>query len=240
MDWMGQWIDVILEDVPAGSCRRRMEAELRDHLETLRLALRESGRTEAEAREEALQLMGRPESLRREYRAAWRQTLPERLASLWYRLKAWAVGCAAMLGVHLLAAMNIAWIRDMALSLPGDSADPLVRLIRGTLGNLHNTWLGLLFPLATALTVGAYYLGRRFRTARRPAWQISLGLSFHWAFIAWFHIWWEAADDHRTFWAELWVYLTHGPSLGYYALTLALCVLLGAAFGRGMGRTATA
>lgn len=87
MNWKQEWIDEVLEEVPAGSCRRRMEAELRDHLETLRRDLTEAGWTEEEVRTEALRLMGRPERLREEYAAAWRQTLPGRLEALGYRLK---------------------------------------------------------------------------------------------------------------------------------------------------------
>lgn len=67
--------------------------------------------------------------------------------------------------------------------------------------------------------------------SRRPAGLISVGLSFHWAFIFAFETWWEALDDHRTFWEQLWRYLTYGPSCRYRLLTLALCVLLGVVFG---------
>lgn len=136
-----------------------------------------------------------------------------------------------MFGVHLLTAVALALAANLALSLPGDSTDPWVRMIRGTVGDLHNSWLWYLLPLTLALTAGAHYLGRRFRTAPRPAALICLGLLVHWVFIAAFDIWWEALDDHRTFWAELWGCLTYGPTLRYYACTLTLCVLLGVVFG---------
>lgn len=232
MDWNAQWIGQVLERIPAGSGRRRMEAELRDHLETLCRDLTEAGWTEAEARAESLRVMGRTEALREEYEAAWRQSLTGRLEILGYRLKTWAAGFAAMLGAHLLAAYLQAFVCEPAYALPGDSPDPWVQMIRGAADEFRNSWLWMFLPLVFALLVGARYLGRRFRTSPRPAALICPGLLVHWAFIAWFDIWWEAVDDHRTFWAELWGYLTYGPTLRYYACTLALCVLLAVVFGR--------
>lgn len=73
MDWIKQWTKETLADVPEGRYRRRMEKELRDHLETQYRALTEAGRTEDEAQAEALRVMGEPETLRGEYQAAWRR-----------------------------------------------------------------------------------------------------------------------------------------------------------------------
>lgn len=236
MNWKQPWIDQVLAEIPTGGCRRRMEAELRDHLETLCGALMESGRTEEEARAEALRAMGEPEQLREEYAAAWRRTLPGRLEALRYYPGAWARGYAVMWGVQLLVSCVISCVWQMALSLPGDSREAWVRMIRGSVGNLNNTWLWHLLPLTLALVAGAYDLSRRFQASRRPAGLIGVGLSFHWAFIFAFETWWEAVDDHRTFWEQLWRYLTYGPSFRYRFLTLALCVLLGVVFGRLLGK----
>lgn len=236
MDWKQAWTNEVLEKIPAGSCRGRMEAELRDHLETLYGVLVESGRTEEDARTETLRTMGELDKLREEYAAAWRRSLPGRLEALGRRLKAWAGGCAVMFGVHLLVSCLLSFVWQVALSLPGDSQDPWVRLIRGTVGDLNNSWLWYLLPLTLALAAGAYYLSRKFQVSRRPAGLICAGLSFHWAFIFAFETWWEAMDDHRTFWAQLWRYLTYGPSCRYRFLTLALCVLLGVVFGHLFGR----
>lgn len=232
MDWKQPWIDQVLAGIPPGSCRRRMEAELRDHLETLCRALMESGRTAAQAQAEARQAMGEPSRLREEYTAAWRLSLPGRLAALRYHLRTWAGGCAVMLGVQLLVSCLLSFVWQMALSLPGDSRDPWVRLIRGTVGDLNNSWLWSLLPLVLALAAGAYFLGRRFQVSSRPAGPVCLGLSLHWAFIFTLDIWWEALDDHQTFWEELRDCLTYGPALAYRFLTLALCVLLGVVFAR--------
>lgn len=96
MNWKQQWIDHVLAEIPTGSCRKRMEAELCDHLETQCSALMESGRTETEARAEALRTMGEPDKLREEYRAVWRRTLPGRLETLVWRLCVWVAGCGIM------------------------------------------------------------------------------------------------------------------------------------------------
>lgn len=230
MNWKQQWINQVLGRIPESSCRRRMEAELRDHLEALYGDLVDAGRTRAEARAEALRAMGEPERLREEYAAVWRRSLTGRLETLGRCLRAWARGCAVMFGVQLLTGCVLSLVWQMALSLPGDSRDPWVQMIRGTVGNLNNTWLWFVLPLVLALTAGASFLGRRFQTSRRPAGLIGVGLSLHWAAVNTFHIWWEAIDDHRTFGAELMVYLTNGPSRRYYFLTLMLCILLGLVF----------
>lgn len=74
MNWKQQWIDVVLAKIPAGGYRKRMQAELCDHLETQCCDLMESGRTESEAQVEMLGTMGEPETLQREYEAAWKRT----------------------------------------------------------------------------------------------------------------------------------------------------------------------
>lgn len=229
MNWKQQWIDGVLEDVPSGSYRRRLENELNDHLETRLHALMGSGRTEAEAQAEALEAMGAPDQLREEYRAAWRRSWPGRREALRRQLWTWVCGCAVMLGAHCLISYVMGTMWRMAISLPGDSHEPWIRLIRGTIGDLNNSWLRLFLPLTLALIAGAYYLGRKFRASRCPAALISVGLFVHWTFIAAFEIWWEALDDHRTFWEELKVYLPYNAV--YYFSTFALCILLGVVFG---------
>lgn len=229
MNWKQQWIDDVLEEIPGGSYRKRMENELNDHLETQYRALIESGRAEAEARAETLRAMGEPKSLKEEYQAAWLRSLPGRLAALGWRLGVWACGCAIMLGTHCLASLVMSTIWEMAISLPGDSQEPWIRLIRETVGDLNNSWLRLLLPLTLALIAGAYYLGFKFRASRCSAAFISAGLCIHWTFITAFEILVKSADHHRTFWEELKVYLPYNAV--YYSSTFALCILLGVVFG---------
>ncbi len=230
MDWKQQWIDEVLAEIPGGSYRRRVEAELRDHLETQCCALMEAGRTRDEARSEALHVMGAPEALQREYAAAWRRSWPARLEELGRRLRAWAGGLAVMFVAQVLISYTVGAIWTMAISLPGDSQDPWVRAIRGTVGDLNNSlFFSRLLPLLCALIAGAFYLSRKFQTSRCPAALISAGLCVHWAYLTAGQVWWKALDHHRTFWEELKVYLPFNAE--YCAFTLALCVLLGVVFG---------
>lgn len=230
MDWMEEFISQVLADVPRGSYRTRAEKELRDHLEALYQA-------EPWKKEEILVAMGEPEKLQKEYEAAWRRSLPGRIKELRCRLGAWAKGWLVMFGTHCAIFLVIGTVNNMALSLPGDSLDPWVRLIRGTLGDLHNSlfWRHL-FPLGSALMVGAYYLSRKFQTSRRPARPISAGLSLHWAFITLFRTWWYTVKAHHlSFWAAVGRHFYYNT--WYYVLTFALCVLLGYLFGRNTERS---
>lgn len=236
MNWKQQWIHEVLAEIPPSRYRRRMEAELRDHLETQCLALIDAGWTQDEARSEALRVMGAPEVLQREYAAAWRRSWPARLEDLGQRLRAWAVGLAVMFGTQLLISSVIDTIGNTAFPLPAASQGPWVRVIRGTVENLNNSlFFSRLLPLLCALIAGAFYLSRKFQTSRRPAASISAGLCVHWAYIAVFRIWFEALDDHMTFWEALNHSLPYNA--GYDFLILALCVLLGFAFGHMPGRT---
>ncbi len=236
MNWKQQWIDKVLAEIPEGGYRRRMEAELCDHLETQCRALMEAGRTQDEARAEALRVMGAPEALQKEYMAAWRRSLPGRLEELGRRLWAWAEGLAVMFGAQLLVTSVISTIWTMAISLPGDSQDPWVRAIRNTVGDLNNSlFFSRLLPFLCALIAGAFYLSWRLRASRCPAALISAALCVHWAYVSAYHVLIEALDDHRTFWEELKVYFAYNA--GYYSLTLALCVLLGVVFGHMSKRT---
>lgn len=237
MNWKQQWIDEVLENIPAGSYRHRVEAELRDHLETQYCALTEAGRTMDEAQAEALRVMGEPDSLQAEYRAAWRRSLPGRLAALGYRLKTWAKGLCLMFGVHGLIGFVRNQVCSAAFSLSGNSKEPWAKLIWNTAGNLNNSWVfALLLPLTLALLAGAYYLGRKFRASPRPEWQISVGLFFYWAFFAAVKAWFRALDNHhRPFWEAVGRHFYYNARL--YIPTFALCILLGVVFGRMSART---
>lgn len=106
MDWKQSWINEVLAEVPAGGFRRRLEGELRDHLETQYRALLEGGGAEDEARAEALRLMGEPEALREEYEAAWRRR-PE--------ARVWA--CLGWLAALFFGGVTLCWTYFLALIL---------------------------------------------------------------------------------------------------------------------------
>lgn len=230
MNWMDNFIENTLEKVPEGRYRKRAEAELRDHLETQCRALTEAGLPPEEVQTETLRAMGEPEKLQGEYEAAWRRTLEGRMNALGHRLEPWVLGCAVMGGVHFLIYAAVGTAFNLAISLPGDSQDPWVRLIRGTVGDINNSlfWRHL-FPLVLALAAGGFYLSRRFQGARHRVWKISMGLSFHWAYIVAYMTMWQAIDDHHLpFWEAAvrdFLYVAW-----YHALTLLLCILLGVVF----------
>ena len=225
MDWKQKWINKILTGIPAGNYRQRIEAELRDHLETQYLALLDSGRTKSEAQAEAISIMGAPDELKEEYRASWRRSRPGRMEALACCLKTCAKGYGVVFGVHSLISSIKSRIWMWAISLPGDSNIPRVKLIRSTLGNLNNSFFWFLFPLIIALVVGAYYMSRKLRAVRHPVLQISAVLCIRCAFIASLDIWFEALDDHMTFFEEL---IHMAP--WFYLVIFALCILLGYVF----------
>jgi len=216
MNWKQQWINEVLEEIPAGSYRKRAEAELYDHLETQCHALMEAGRTQDQARKEILRVMGEPEALQKEYAAAWRRSWPARLEELVHRLLAWAGGLAIMWWVQYLGCCAADAFWSTVLNLDSSS------------------FFRDLFALLCALIAGAFFLSRLFQTSRRPAVLISAGLFFHWASFVALGVSWEALDDHRTFLEELILFLTYNA--GYCALALTLCVLLGVVFGHMSGR----
>ena len=208
MNWKEQWTGEVLEKIPAGSYRKRLENELHDHLEAQCQCLMEAGRTESEARAEALRMMGAPEKLREEYKKSWQRSWPGRLAAWGYRLGCWVKGFCVMLGAHCLICygMNDYWY-------------------------LLDRKIWLYLPLALALIAGACYLGRKFQTARHPAWQISSVVFYYLALFFWIDVSWEAAEDRLTFWEEWWDrYMPYYPGRIYFYL-FALCILLGVVFG---------
>lgn len=73
MNWMENFIEQCLAEVPPGKYRTRTEKELEDHLEALRLDLEAAGRVPEEARAAALAQMGDPAELARRYVREWRR-----------------------------------------------------------------------------------------------------------------------------------------------------------------------
>ena len=244
MNWQQQWINTVLAEIPTGSYRGRMEAELRDHLDSQCRTLMEAGWTPDQAQAETLRTMGEPETLRKAYRAAWRRSRSARAGDLCCRMKAWAGGWAVMGGVHLLSAYILSAMWDMATSLPWNSHDKWVRLIRGTLRGIigdmsksYRSWyLPWWLPLVLALAAGAFYLGRKFKTSSHPAPLISAGLCLHWACIAAINGWWYAAlRPRRPFWEA--VECHFALMARHYCWTFALCILLGVVIGHIAAKT---
>lgn len=165
MDWKEGFIRRVLAAVPAGSWRRRMEAELRDHLDSQCRALAEAGRTQDEARAEALRLMGEPEKLKKEYEAAWRRRPEAKL-----RGAAGWLGAVIVGGILLYAAFCITFL---PLSIPMSVNGGLLRngAFQFLAGNL-TFWA----PFAVA----AAFLRLCTRNYRHRGVLISAGLLIIW------------------------------------------------------------
>lgn len=218
---MEEFIRQCLEGVPEGNYRTRTEKELRDHLECQRRALLEAGRTEAEARAETLGLMGDPEKLKEEYLAAWRRSLPGRLAVLGFCLRTWAKGLGVMFCMLYAACYPRNWMCDYLI---------------GDLRETHLYWLWDLIPLACSLVAGALYLDRRFRNARHSAALTSAGVLVHWANVTAFDVWWYIADHaYRANWEAAVRYLSR--NIRYISFTFVLCILLGVLFAQKRERS---
>lgn len=211
MNWMDNFLIESLEKVPNGRYRRRAEAELRDHLETQYRALTEAGRTPEEAQKETLCLMGEPEKLQEEYKAAWRRSFPERMAALGRCLGTLIVGMVVMFFVCYAVCCVRNWINDQ---------------LSEDLRNTHWYWVWYAFPLVISLVAGAFYMGRRSRTTRHPAALVSMGLCIHWANIVAIHGLFYVADHHHrpVGDAVLRFLFYHG---WYYLCTLLLGLLCG-------------
>lgn len=233
MNWMEEFIGQCLTEVPPGKYRTRTEKELRDHLECQRRALAEAGRTEAEARAEALAVMGDPDRLRGEYRAAWNRTLQARAG----RLGVIAGGCLLMGALYICTAVF--------LSVLGFTTDAI---------STGPTVLGRTFPMygdTAALAIfgsslfllpfslGALYLRARFRDARRPAVWVTLGLLAAWAGEKAVIIGLSALIYEMPPGPDLLHRIARGGDVtgpwftpAYIALTFLGCLVLGQLFGR--------
>lgn len=234
MDWKEGFIGRVLAAVPAGSWRGRMEAELRDHLDSQCRALAEAGRTQDEARAEALRLMGEPEKLRLEYEAAWRRSPAGRARRAASVLGGAAAGCVVMGALYIFAFVLL-----------------------GMVGFTYDTWLPdrVCFPIlsenriyvtvfSTVLfllpfTLGAWLLRFCFRRERRPVGLVTAGLLAAWA-----------GEKAAIIGLSMLIYqMPLGPDLltriydggdttapwfspVYILLTLVGCILLGQLFGR--------
>lgn len=239
MNWKQQWIDEVLEKIPAGSYRRRMEAELRDHLETQCRALMESGRTESEARAEALRAMGEPDKLQEEYRAAWRRSLPGRLAELGHRLKVWAAGCVVMGTLYIFT--------FMLLSIVGFTYDAILpdRVYFPILsGNKIYVTVFSTVLFLLPFTLGALFLRFFFRKESRPVGLVTVGLLAAWAGEKAAIISISALIYHMPLGLDLLTRIYHGGdttapwfSPANYVLTFLGCIFLGLTIGRLPVRT---
>lgn len=96
------FLRAVLADVPPGRYKSQAETELRDHIETGCEELSGGGKTHREAVEEVLHTMGDPETLRKEYDAAWRRRELSFFWPLYTSLLLYALAIALTVPVYLL------------------------------------------------------------------------------------------------------------------------------------------
>lgn len=225
MNWMEEFISQVLVDVPAGRYRERTEKELRDHMEALRQSCSE---------EEVLSLMGDPERLRSEYKAAWNRTLQARAG----RLGTIAGGCLLMGTLYLLTAVilsTLGFTYDSVAAYPHTLTGRNFPILGGgpALAIFGSALFLVPFPL------GALYLRARFRDARRPAMWVTLGLLAAWAGEKAVIIGLSALIYEMPLGLDLLRRISRGGDVtgpwftpAYIALTFLGCLILGQLFGQ--------
>lgn len=228
MDWKQDWIDLVLDEVPQGAYRKRLEAELRDHLETQCRAFMDAGRTQDEAQTEALCVMGTPEKLKEEYEAAWRRSPAVRVR----RGVDIAASCAIMWVLHYVIVMLLL----MFYFFMGDDWE----VYMGFMGKLPYELFHTLFLFLIPAGVGGLYLFFRAGREHRPARMITTGLLTAWlggrAILL--SMWWISTLPLDKMLSELLALFVSFPgffpifSPFYMAVTFAGCILLGQFFGR--------
>lgn len=233
MSWKQEWVQSVLEEIPAGSWRERMENELNDHLETHLRTLMGSGRTEAEAQAEALEAMGEPKALQEEYRAAWRRSLPGRLETVVTRLGVWSAGCGIMGGLYILTFMllGLAGFTYDAY-IPGRVTFPLLS------GNLFYLTVFSCILFLVPFSLGARFLRRCFYEEPHPARLVTAGLLAAWAGEKAAIIGLSALTYQMPLGLDLLTRIYHGGDTtapwftpANYILTFLGCILLGQLFG---------
>lgn len=230
MNWKQQWIDEVLAKIPAGSYRRRMEAELSDHLETQCRALMESGRIGSEARAETLRAMGEPDKLQEEYRAAWRRSPGGKVSAL----GSIAMGCVAMGTLYILTFMLLGMA---GFTYDAESPDRVCFPILS--GNMMNVTVFSTVLFLLPFTLGAFLLRFHFRNESRPVGLVTVGLLAAWAGEKAAIISISALICQMPLGLDLLTRIYHGGdttapwfSPANYVLTFLGCIFLGQMIGR--------
>jgi hypothetical protein len=167
---MRDYLEACLAEVPQSDYRRRLREELEAHLTDLGESLLAGGYGEEEAARRAMELLGKPEALREQYREAWERQ-PERrrrdLRDLFSGCVLAGFGCFLALG--LLKALGFTY--DQAY--PGRRVFPILGDPRWKLV------FGLALFLGETLPNLAWLLLRFRRRSLRRAW-VTAGLLLAW------------------------------------------------------------
>lgn len=223
MDQANEFLERCLSGIPDGRYRRRVCGELADHLELLVRDLTEAGLGEEEARAEALQKMGDPEALNREYYAVWERR------TRFQRDFEWCVagGIVGRLSFALFGPLAGAAVYLISLYCP-DQISTLI--LNGSLfGGCYYDWL----LYAAAYIPNALFLGWAFRGRRRARTLVAFGLAATRAVETVVMIFCSAAAHYGT---DALTLLQRGISdpwftVPYLIASFAACLALGWVFG---------
>lgn len=229
-EWMEVFISQCLTDVPPGKYRARTEKELRDHMQTQLRFLSEA---------EALQVMGDPERLRKEYKAAWARTFQARTVRGTRCTGVIAGGCLIMGTLYICTALFLAML---GFTTDSTSASLISLDLPMTGGSLALTIFGSALFLVP-FPLGALYLRSRFPEERRTLW-ITAGLLAAWAGEKAAIILLSALIYEMPLSLDLLHRISQGGDVTgpwftptYILLTFVGCLVLGQLFGRKMERS---
>lgn len=122
MNWMDTYIRLCLARVPHSGFRRRAAAELADHLELLAADLEAGGLSPQQARAAALERMGDPQVLARNYEAVWQhRARSPRYSSPRIGLGCILTGLVYLLTLTTLGALGVTYDASPGMPMIGDS-----------------------------------------------------------------------------------------------------------------------
>ena len=164
--WMEHFIRLCLAKIPDPSYRRRLAGELSDHLAALSADLEAGGLSPGQAQALALERMGSPQALSRQFYARWRR----HIRSPRYIFRQLALGCC-IAGLSFLAVF-------LALGAAGLTHDAAPGLSMEGSPALTAAVGAALFLLPFSLE--ALWLTRRFQGHPRPRLLTLAGLLLAW------------------------------------------------------------
>ena len=164
--WMEPFIRPCLARIPDRLYRKRLTAELADHLESLSADLKAEGLSVQQAQALALERMGNPEELSRQPYGRWRQHVRSpRYVLGQLALACWMMGLVFLLAFFLLGVAGFTYDAAPGWSMQGN---PAVTAAAG----------GTIFLIP--FSFGAFWLARQFQGHPHPRALVFAGLLLAW------------------------------------------------------------
>ena len=164
--WMEPFIRPCLARIPDRLYRKRLTAELADHLESLSADLKAEELSVQQAQALALERMGNPEELSRQLYGRWHQHVRSpRYVLGQLALACWMMGLAFLLAFFLLGVAGFTYDAAPGWSMQGN---PAVTAAAG----------GTIFLIP--FSFGAFWLARQFQGHPHPRALVFAGLLLAW------------------------------------------------------------